>query len=189
MQELPATAGIELANWNWKVVHRFVRERFGLSLCRSSCLNWLHRLGFSFKRPKKRLVKANESKRAGLRGRVCRSAGTKSGTHLSGKDHCLPTRPTSGLRRNCGGRGRAERENPPWWTRPARSVRGEGQLLLGGVLGDRRGGVDGSWQGNSNSETSAAFLEQLRERHGGRLTVIWDNAPAPLRASSGGASG
>ena len=63
MQELPATAGIELANWNWKVVHRFVRERFGLSLCRSSCLNWLHRLGFSFKRPKKRLVKANESKR------------------------------------------------------------------------------------------------------------------------------
>ena len=32
--------------------------------------------------------------------------------------------------------------------------------------------------GNSNSETSAAFLEQLREKHGGRLNVIWDNAPA-----------
>ena len=32
--------------------------------------------------------------------------------------------------------------------------------------------------GNSNSGTSAAFLEQLRERHGGRLNVIWDNAPA-----------
>ena len=29
-------------------------------------------------------------------------------------------------------------------------------------------------EGNSNSETSAAFLEQLR----GRLNVIWDNAPA-----------
>ena len=24
MQELPAMAGIELANWNWKVVHQFV---------------------------------------------------------------------------------------------------------------------------------------------------------------------
>ena len=35
-----------------------------------------------------------------------------------------------------------------------------------------------SWEGNSNSGTSAAFLEQLRERHGGRLNVIWDNAPA-----------
>ena len=33
-------------------------------------------------------------------------------------------------------------------------------------------------EGNSNSETSAAFLEQLRERHSGRLNVIWDNAPA-----------
>ena len=32
--------------------------------------------------------------------------------------------------------------------------------------------------GNSNGESSAAFLEQLRERHGGRLNVIWNNAPA-----------
>ena len=36
-------------------------------------------------------------------------------------------------------------------------------------------------EGNSNSETSAAFLEQLREKHGGRLNVIWDNAPAHRR--------
>ena len=35
-------------------------------------------------------------------------------------------------------------------------------------------------EGNSNSGTSAAFLEQLRERHSGQLNVIWDNAPAPL---------
>ena len=33
-------------------------------------------------------------------------------------------------------------------------------------------------KGNRNSGTSAAFLEQLRERHPGRLNVIWDNAPA-----------
>ena len=32
--------------------------------------------------------------------------------------------------------------------------------------------------GNSNSGTSAAFLEQLREGHTGPLTIIWDNAPA-----------
>ena len=62
-QELPAEAGIGLANWNWRAVRRFVRERFGLSLCRSSCLNWLRRLGFAFKRPKKRLVKADEARR------------------------------------------------------------------------------------------------------------------------------
>ncbi len=52
-----------MANWYWKVVRQFVAERFGVSLCRSSCLNYLHRLGFAFKRPRKRLVKANKSKR------------------------------------------------------------------------------------------------------------------------------
>ena len=44
-------------------MRRFVSERFGVSLSRSSCLNCLHRLGFSFKRPKKRLLKADETKR------------------------------------------------------------------------------------------------------------------------------
>ena len=61
--ELPAKWSIELANWNWKVVRQFVLERFGISLSRSSCLNYLHRLGFVLKRPKKRLVKADEAKR------------------------------------------------------------------------------------------------------------------------------
>ena len=63
MEQPPATAGIVMANWYWKVVRQFVSERFGISLCRSSCLNWLHRLGFAYKRPQKRLLKANESKR------------------------------------------------------------------------------------------------------------------------------
>ena len=38
-------------------------DSFGINLSRSSCLNYLHRLGFSYKRPKKRLLKANESNR------------------------------------------------------------------------------------------------------------------------------
>ena len=33
-------------------------------------------------------------------------------------------------------------------------------------------------EGNSNAGTSASFLMQLRERHSGRLNVIWENAPA-----------
>ena len=45
VEQPPAAAGIGLANWYWKVVRQFVSERFGISLCRSSCLNWLHRLG------------------------------------------------------------------------------------------------------------------------------------------------
>ncbi len=56
-------SGMEMANWNWKVVRQFLREHFGISLSRSSCLNYLHRLGFVLKRPKKRLVKADQDKR------------------------------------------------------------------------------------------------------------------------------
>ena len=36
-------------------------------------------------------------------------------------------------------------------------------------------------EGNSNSGTSAAFLDQLRKGHAGPLNVIWDNAPAHRR--------
>ena len=60
VQGPPAAAGMDLANWNWKGVHHYVLERFGESLSRSSCLNYLHRMGFAFKRPKKRLMKADE---------------------------------------------------------------------------------------------------------------------------------
>ena len=63
VEELPEQAGIELSNWYWKVVRQFVSERFDVSLSRSSCLNYLHRLGFAFKRPKKHLLKADEAKR------------------------------------------------------------------------------------------------------------------------------
>ena len=52
-----------MANWNWRVVREFVALWFGISLSRSSSLNYLHRLGFAFKRPKKRLLKADEAKR------------------------------------------------------------------------------------------------------------------------------
>ena len=68
VQELPANSGIELANWNWKVVCQYVSERFGISLSRSTCLNYLHRLGFAFKRPKKRLLKADDAQRESFLG-------------------------------------------------------------------------------------------------------------------------
>jgi len=55
----PQEVGIDLANWNWKVVREFIQQHFGMALTRSRCLNYLHRLGFVLKRPKKRLLKAS----------------------------------------------------------------------------------------------------------------------------------
>ena len=45
------------------MVRQFIDQQFHETLCRSSCLNYLHRLGFVLKRPKKRLLKADEDKR------------------------------------------------------------------------------------------------------------------------------
>ncbi len=61
---MPVQAGIDLSHWNWKVVRRYVQDRFGLGLGRSSCPNYLHRLGFMLKRLKKRLRKADPVRRA-----------------------------------------------------------------------------------------------------------------------------
>ena len=73
-------------------------------------------------------------------------------------------------------------ESLPWWTPPARAVAKRPATIRRCAW--RRAKWNG-WilrqaqqEGNSNSGTSVAFLEQLRRRHGGRLNVIWDNAPA-----------
>ncbi len=81
IQAPPREAGIELSNWNWKVVREFVKRRFGRLLCRSSCLNYLHRLGFVLNRPKKLLLKADADKRAAF---VAFYAGLRAEAEASG---------------------------------------------------------------------------------------------------------
>ena len=70
VQEPPGASGIDLANWYWRTVRQFAGDRFSIGLSRSSCVNWLHRLGSTFKRPKKRLLKADAAKREAFVARV-----------------------------------------------------------------------------------------------------------------------
>ena len=133
-------SGIELANWNWKVVRRFVADWFGVRLCRSSSLNYLHRLGFAFKRPKKRLLKANEAKREAFVAEYAalREEAKRSGGKIFFADEA-PLPCGCGIAGQVGSEGRTgvgELKQSAVWR--------EGQLLLGGVLGDRGGGVDGT---------------------------------------------
>ena len=173
MRELPEQAGIELANWYWKVVRQFVSERFGVSLSRSSCLNYLHRLGFAFKRPKKRLLKADEAKREAFVSEYAALSeeSQRSGARIFFADEA---------------HFRADAELRSKWI-----LKGEAALVdsTSPRYGEKVGYYSAvcletgevEWMeldGNSNSGTSAAFLEQLREGHTGPLTVIWDNAPA-----------
>ena len=84
VRELPSQAGIDLSSWNWKAVRRYVGERLGLVLSRSSCRNYLHRLGFVLKRSKKRLVKADPVRREALVSEYAalRAAARRTGTKI-----------------------------------------------------------------------------------------------------------
>ena len=162
-----------MANWYWKVVRQFVSERFGVSLCRSSCLNYLGRLGFAFKRPKKRLVKANEAKREAFVAEY--AAFWDQSGRTGGKVFFVDE---AHFRADAELRGKWALRGEPALVDSTSPKYGEKASYYSAVCLET-GEVE--WMevaGNSNAGTSVAFLERLRERHGGRLNVIWDNAPA-----------
>ena len=173
MQQPPATSGIELANWYWKVVRQYVSERCGVSLSRSSCLNYLHRLGFVLKRPKKRLVKADEAKRESFLAEYAdlRDEAVCTGGKIFFADEAH-------FRADAELQGKWVLKGEPALVDSSSPRRGEKASYHSAVCLET-GEVE--WmglEGNSNSGTSAAFLKQLRQRHTGPLKVVWDNAPA-----------
>ena len=173
VQQPPAMAGIELANWNWKVVRRFVSERFGINLSRSGCLNYLHRLGFAFKRPKKRLVKADEAKREAF---VAEYAALREEVGCTGGKIFFADE--AHFRADAELRGKWVPRGEPALVDSTSPRYGEKASYYSAVCLET-GEVE--WmelEGNSNAGTSVAFLAQLRESHPGPLRVIWDNAPA-----------
>ena len=173
VQELPATSGIELANWNWKVVRQFVSERLGISLSRSTCLNYLHRLGFVLKRPKKRLVKADGEKREAF---VTEYDALWDDSGRSGRKIFFADE--AHFRADAELRGKWVLQGEPALVDSSSPRYGEKASYYSAVCLET-GEVE--WmelEGNSNSETSASFLRQLRERDLRLLNVIWDNAPA-----------
>ena len=85
-------------------MRQFVSDHFGLSLSRSSCLNYLHRLGFVLKRPKQRLGKADPVRREAFVGEYAAltAAGRPDGL---GSRYSALTRPTFGRMGICGASG------------------------------------------------------------------------------------
>ena len=161
-------------------MRQFVSERFGISLCRSSCLNWLHRLGFAFKRPKKRLVKGNESKREAFVAEYAalwqEAQRTEARIFFANEAH---------FRADAELRGKWVLRGKPALVDSNSPRYGEKASYYSAVCLET-GEVE--WmelEGNSNSGTSVAFLTQLKEKHPGPLRVIWDNAPAHRGEATG----
>jgi transposase len=162
-------------------VRLFVQRRFGWTLSRSSCLNYLHRLGFVLKRPKKRLVKADAERRAIFvrEYALLRAAAKLNGAKLFFVDEAhfdadVDLRGKWVLR---GAPALVDSTSPRW---------GEKASYYSAVCLETGEMEAMELEGNSNAETSVAFLQQLRSHHPEPLIVIWDNGPAhsgdPLRA-------
>jgi len=173
IQEPPEKAGLALANWNWKVVREFIRQRFGLELSRSTCLNYLHRLGFVLKRPKKRLVKASAEQRAAfveLYAQV-RAEAEVTGAKIFFVDEAH-------FRADADLRGKWVLRGEPALVDSTSPGLHDKETYYSAVCVET-GEVEVMLVAeNCSAQTSAAFLRQLRENHREPLIIIWDNAPA-----------
>ena len=172
VQELPAQADIDLSNWNWKAVRQFVQERFGAALSRSSCLNYLHRLGFVLKRPKKRLRKADPVRREAF---VSEYAALTTAARRTGAKICFADE--AHFPADADLRGKWALKGEPALVDSTSPRRGEKTSYYSAVCLETGEVEVMELTGNSNAATSTAFLRQLRARHTEPLTVIWDDSP------------
>jgi len=173
VQATPAEVGIALVNWNWKVVRQFIEVRCGVRLCRSACTRSLHRLGFVHKRPKKRLLKADEAKRAAF---VEAYAALLVEAHAAGAKIFFADEAHSRADGDLHGKwvlkgqpALVDSSCPRW---------GEQASYYSAICLETGETAYMELTGTSSSATSAAFLRQLRAKHTAPLIVIGDNGPA-----------
>jgi transposase len=172
IQGTPRAAGIELANWNWKVVREFVHRRFGLWLSRSSCWNYLRRLGFVVKRPRKRLLKADAAKRSAFVAEYAalRVEAQKQGAKMLFVDEAH-------FRADVDLRAQWVLRGEPAFVDSTSPRLGEKATYYSSVCLET-GEVDAmSLTENCTAETSVRFLQQLRAKYCAPLIIIWDNGP------------
>jgi transposase len=173
VQDPPQTVGVPLANWNWKAVRHFLDQRFQQVLGRSSCFRTFHRLGFVWKRPKKRFLKADTAKRALFvreYAALCKAA-QETGATIVFVDEAH-------FYADADLRGKWVLQGEPALVDSCSPRYGEKTSYYSAVCLET-GGVDVMpIDSTSRAETSAAFLRQLRAAHPEPLIVIWDNGPA-----------
>ena len=172
VQAPPREAGIALADWNWRVVQEFVRQRFDRELAHSSCHHYLHRLGFVLKRPRKRLLKADAAKReafvdayAALREEAAEHGAT---IFFVDEAHFYADVDLRGKWVLKGELAEVDSTCPRW---------GEKASYYSAVCPETGDVAALPLDGTSSAETSVAFLQHLRATFPGPLIIIWDNSP------------
>lgn len=173
VQAPPSAAAIPAATWSWKAVSQFVWEQFGKRLSPRSCLRSLHRLGFAWKRPKRRLLKADPIKRAAFiaqyRDLVTDAARRGARIFFVDEAHFRADGDLRGLWTPKGEPALVDSMSPRYGEKA--SYYSAVCLETGEVLG-------AELKGNSSAVASRDFLAGMRRYYTGPLIVIWDNSPA-----------
>jgi transposase len=174
VQAPPSKVGIELANWNWKVVREFVARQFQETLRRSSCVDYLHRLGFVLKRPKKRLLKADADQRKAFvtAYAALRQEAKQSGAKIFFVDEAH-------FRADADLRGIWVLKGAPALVDSTSPRLGEKVTYYSAVCLETGEVAHMEVAATCTADTSTAFLTQLRTQYpNDHLIVIWDNGPA-----------
>jgi transposase len=155
------------------VVRQFVRERFGTRLARGSCCRSLHRLGFVWKRPKHRLLKADAARRAafGREYAALVEEAERTGAKIFFADEAH-------FRADAALRGKWVLRGEPALVDSTSPRHGEKASYSAAVCLETGAVEVMELDGTSTAVTSAAFLRQVRSRHAEPLISSWDNGPA-----------
>lgn len=142
-------------------------------LGRSSCLNYLHRLGFVIKRPKKRLLKANPEKRKAFIEfySALRAEAQTTGAKIFFVDEAH-------FRADADLRGKWVLKGEPALVDSTSPRLSEKVSYYSAVCLETAEVAEMEITANSTAETSVVFLHRLQSQYQKPLIVIWDNGPA-----------
>jgi len=164
--------GVPLANWTWRGVQQFLRDRFGLDLSRSRCLGWLHRLNFTWKRPKQQLLKADAQKRTAF---VQQYVTLRAEAAQSGAKHWFVDE--AHFRADADLRGKWVQRGQPALVDSTSPGLGEKVRYYSAVCLET-GEVEAlALDDYSSTEASVAFLQQGRAKYPEPLVIFWDKSP------------
>ena len=151
----------------------FVEQRWRKRLSPRSCLRWLHRLGFVWKRPQRQFLKADAKRRAAFVDdyRALVTAAAANGTRIFFADeaHFRADGDLHGLWTQRGEEALVPSTSPKYGDKA--SYYAAVCLETGEIAAARV-------EGTTTAATSVTFLQGLRADFPGELIVIWDNGPA-----------
>jgi len=153
-------------------VRQWAEAQYAKQLSPRSCLRYLHRLDFVWKRPKRLLLKADPAKRAAFveRYRTLLAEALERGARIFFVDEAH-------FRADGDLRGLWVRRGTEALVASTSPGVGEKANYYAAVCLETGEVCVVQVEGTSTAKTSVAFLKALREDYAGKLVVIWDNAP------------